>query len=133
MVDAAVPHPVQSPMLTTTDRSDVILRFPGGGVGDVELRFRAVLAFSLGWPNEEIIHAHLLWPFGLQLCRIQEVFNSEWIDELDRRNSAHPRHKPGSYRQRFRHFIIPFHDETFECIASAMDLTHDKDGSATLR
>ena len=132
---APVPDTVESPLLTRTDNGNVILRFPAApisGEGDVEVRFRVVLAFSIGWPNEDVIQAHRLWPFGLKLGEIQEVFNSEWIDELDRRNSRHPRHEPGSYRRRFRHFIIPFHDETFECIASDMELTHDNNASTTV-
>jgi hypothetical protein len=133
---APVPDTVQSPLLTWSDGRELVLSFPAApisGEGDVEVCFRIVLTFSIGWPNEEVIQAHRLWQYGLQRYRIQEVFNSELIDELDRRNSLHPRHEPGSYRRRFRHFIIPFHDETFECIAREMKLTHDKDASTTVR
>jgi hypothetical protein len=32
-------------------------------------------------------------------------------------NSVHPQHRLGSYSERYRHFILAFHDTTFECVA----------------
>lgn len=42
---------------------------------------------------------------------IYEVLNSSWVAELDFQRSGHN-----------RHFIVTFHDNTFECIANDMHL-----------
>jgi hypothetical protein len=31
-------------------------------------------------------------------------------------NSVHPRHRPEHFKS-YRHFVLAFHDSTFECIA----------------
>jgi hypothetical protein len=127
--NAPSPDAVASPQLEHSE-GRAVLRFPAAvssGGGEVQINFKGVLALSIGWPNDEILHAHRLWDCGLKHYSIQEVFQSDWIAELDRRNALHPRHIPGGYRNR-RHIVITFQDATFECIALAMDLTHARNG-----
>jgi hypothetical protein len=73
----------------------------------------------LGGPNDEACQGHRLWNDGLSdvgWYRAAEVTNSRWISDLEKANRVHPRHRPESYAS-YRHFILGFHDSTFECIA----------------
>lgn len=51
-----------------------------------------------------------------------EVRNSSWIRQLDKMNSVHPQHRRGSYPDDYRHFILAFHDSTFECVAQRFNV-----------
>lgn len=80
------------------------------------LSFEGVLAFQWGPPNDEMLESHRLSRFGLGAYGAYEVQPSDWLSELERRNRAHPRHADEHF-QRFRHFVLTFHDSTFEILA----------------
>lgn len=80
--------------------------------------FDGVMATLMGPPNDEAISGHPLWNSGLQPYAAHVVVGSEWIDEYERRNRVHPHHSPEHW-QRLTHYLIAFHDETFECIAES--------------
>lgn len=91
---------------------------PGGepktGVIDVSMCWVS----QFGYPNDEALSGHPLWGRGLGFYGIYEVLDSSWIARLDAQNRvAFPDFIPSPKR----HFIITFHDETFECLAD--DLT----------
>jgi hypothetical protein len=44
------------------------------------------------------------------------VENSTWLKELEKINSIHDAHNLESWRG-LKHYILPFHDSTFECVA----------------
>jgi hypothetical protein len=73
----------------------------------------------LGGLNDEAFHGHRLWKHGLSKVEgygAGEVEGSAWIAELERSNRVHEYHRPEAYAK-FRHFILAFHDSTFECVA----------------
>lgn len=122
---APAPDPVDMALLESS-AGTAILRFPAAassGGGQVEARFEGVWALTFGWPNDEALNGHPLWGRGLRHYTIQEVFNSSWIAELERRNAVHPQHLPGAFRD-CRHIIITFKEDTFECVCSTMSLSH---------
>jgi hypothetical protein len=83
------------------------------------VRFHVAHEVYLGGPNEEAFSGHPLFEVGLSGTEFAEVKKSPWIAALERRNRVHPDHD----RERFvklRHFILPFHDETFECVAESV-------------
>jgi hypothetical protein len=80
------------------------------------VQFRVTFAVYVGSPNDEALNGHPLFEAGLTSYEFVEVKNSPWVSALERRNRVHPDHKPERYAN-LRHFILPFHDETFECIA----------------
>ena len=84
------------------------------------LRFEHVLFFKFGWPNEEVIEAHELYPYGLKWYGFYVVEHSPLIREIAERNSVHPNHKR-SHFDSFYHHVITFHDETLEVIAGKSD------------
>ena len=74
---------------------------------------------ALGAPNDEAYHRHRLWLSGLAevgMYRAAEVTNSRWIMDLETANRVHPNHQPEMFAA-LRHFILGFHDSTFECVA----------------
>ncbi len=73
----------------------------------------------LGWPNDEALSGHRLWKRGLKEVGhygCAEVRNSSWIAEIEKGNRVHPQHKPERFAA-LRHYILLFHDSTFECLA----------------
>jgi len=80
------------------------------------VRFSQVTASMFGPPNDEAFSGHPLASRGLHPYGAFEVFDSSWVRRLERMNSVHPHHRPGSYANP-RHFVLAFHDSTFECVA----------------
>ena len=80
------------------------------------IEFVAPSAHFFGPPNDEAIAGHPLAARGLVSGVPARVGDSSWIRGLERMNRVHPRHQPERYA-RLQHFIFPFHDSTFECVA----------------
>ena len=76
-------------------------------------------SIHIGLPNDEAIEGHPLHARGLKSWRVQEVLNSSWIIEVERRNSVHSQHKP-ELLSGLRHIIIAFKDEFFECLTEEL-------------
>jgi len=94
----------------TSDEPVAVVTFP---------RFWATM---FGPPNDEAFAGHPLRNRGLRPYGAYEVLDSSWIHQLERMNSVHPHHR----RERFlelRHFILSFHDSTFECVAPRYEIT----------
>ncbi len=92
---------------------------PTGDGSSMESAGHAVVEFPLctitkfGYPNDEArwgIPRYQATSYG-----IYEVKNSEWIPEIVRLNRYHFPDTPDDTTS--RHFLIAFHDSTFECLA----------------
>jgi hypothetical protein len=70
----------------------------------------------MGTPNEEVLHGHPLGGKGLAGYQAMSVKNSPWLRELEVINSVHSCYKAEVWRD-LNHYILPFHDCTFECVA----------------
>ena len=85
----------------------------------------AVVAFELprahlfGAPNDEAFAGHPLANRGLHPYGAFEVHESSWIRKLERMNTVHPSHTPAMFAK-LRHFVLAFHDSTFECVARSI-------------
>ncbi|ADP71025.1 hypothetical protein Rvan_1781 [Rhodomicrobium vannielii ATCC 17100] len=99
---------------------EINLEFTEFGLIVEGIKFDRVLAHYIGWPNDEVLHAHRLWGRGLTYYAMHEVANSDWLAELELRNSFHIQHIPGIFSS-FRHFIGTYKDGTFECIARGLE------------
>jgi hypothetical protein len=84
----------------------------------VVLRFGAVAALMLGSPNDEALDGHPLAARGLTAYGAFRVEQSSWVRRLEQMNRVHPQHSPESFL-RLQHFVLTFHDSTFECVTSA--------------
>jgi hypothetical protein len=80
------------------------------------VRFERIHATMFGPPNDEAFTGHPLAARGLHPYGAFEVIESSWVRQLDRMNSVHPYHQPERYKA-YRHFVLAFHDSTFECVA----------------
>jgi hypothetical protein len=84
----------------------------------VVIAFSSPYAHFFGPPNDEAFSGHPLRGRGLRPYGAFEVQFSSWIRALKHMNSVHPCHRPDSFSS-YRHFILSFHDSTFECIAQS--------------
>jgi len=81
------------------------------------IRFEHPTIHLFGPPNDEVLHGHRLARKGLESYGAFEIINSEWIRQLERANSVHKAHDRDRFMLGKRHFVITFHDSTFECVA----------------
>jgi len=79
------------------------------------VRFSLAHAVYVGSPNDEALDGHPVYRRGLTHYTFPEVKDSGWIETLERRNRVHERHDPSRF-ETLRHFVLPFHDDTFECV-----------------
>jgi len=85
------------------------------GTGIVEITRCSVSKF--GYPNDEALRGHPLYDRGLRAYGIFEVKNSSWPMQLTQQNRVVFPKTPDSKQ---RHFIVSFHDSTFECVATSL-------------
>lgn len=107
------------PSLLQSDRTTLLfflLSDDDARVGRIE--FENLSSTLFGAPNDEIFAGHPLHGSGFEPYRLMEVINSPWIQQLEKMNSVHPYHKASAYADT-KHFIFPFHDTTFECVAKS--------------
>jgi hypothetical protein len=84
--------------------------------------FPRYCAMMFGPPGDETLDGHPLSSRGLTPHDAFEVEDSSWIRALARMDSVNPRHRPGHFAK-LRHFILIFHDSTFECVAPGYEIT----------
>jgi len=80
------------------------------------VEFSGYWSYMFGGPNDEAFHGHPLATRGLHPYGAFQIENSSWIRQLEKMNSVHPFHKPERF-ERLRHYVLSFHDSTFECVA----------------
>lgn len=82
---------------------------------------------KMGTPNDEVLHGHSLYGQGLEFYTPMVVRNSTWITELESINSVHRNYRPEKW-QKLKHYILPFQDCTFECVAEDFKFAIRHDG-----
>lgn len=97
--------------VTSVDRSD------GTDLPVGVIEFDGVYEIRFGGLNDEALSGHPLYGRGLEHYAAHTVVNSSWVTESERRNAVHPRHR-GGWHQRLTHYILSFHDDTLECLAT---------------
>ena len=85
------------------------------------IQFNHCLIHKFGTPNDEALNGHPLWKKGLSFYSWHKVHNSSWIEEIKNINRVHPKFNENHWLNH-THYIITFHDETFECIAESYEL-----------
>lgn len=90
------------------------------------VEFKQCHATKMGAPNDEVFHGHPLHGKGMEAYEAQEVINSRWLAEVEAINSVHSCYNPDHWKA-LHHFVLWFHDSTFECAAESFDVeTFDK-------
>lgn len=102
------------------DGTYVTVKDPGdGSVESLALvEFIGCVSARLGTPNDEVLDGHPLSGKGLDGYTAQQVVNSRWLAELEAINKVHRCYNPDFWTKR-KHFVLWFHDTTFECIAES--------------
>lgn len=115
-MDGGAPNPE---VMVADQRLRITYRTGSGS--RVVLEFLNARIHVFGWPNDEVLDAHPLYHRGLGYYGAFEVLDSSWLREMVEGNRRHRHHKDELFLG-LRHFIITFHDETFECIASSYEV-----------
>jgi len=82
------------------------------------VEFTRCASAKLGDPNDEVFHGHSLSGKGLEGYTAQLVKNSRWLAELEQINTVHSCYRPERWSA-LNHYVLWFHDSTFECIAES--------------
>jgi hypothetical protein len=109
--DAGTPNP-----RVVADEHGLILYYKASTGHHVLVTFQGCSTFTFGAPNDEALNGHPLYGHGLKFYSVHRVANSDWIQEMERRNSVHPRHDKARFLEGLIHYIITFHDSIFECL-----------------
>ena len=100
-------------LLFNTNRGPV-----AGAVPIAVLEFRGIHKTQFGIPNDEALAGHPLHDRGLSPYDVFEIVNSSWLAAEERRNRVR---FPDS-RFDCTHYILSFHDSTFECLAEDLNV-----------
>lgn len=78
--------------------------------------FKRCYAVRCGGPNDEIFEGHPLKGRGFGSYGAYHVENSPWIEEQRQINSIHSQYDSRHW-DRFRHYLLAFHDDMMEAVA----------------
>ena len=95
------------------------------------VRFRGVTAARIGSPNDEVMDGHPLHGRGLEAYRAHVVKRSRWVQELQAINSVHRCYDPARWTDQ-NHYLLAFHDETVEVVASGFIAEVRRGGMASI-
>lgn len=70
-----------------------------------------------GIVNDEAIQGHHLYRKGLEVYAAHKIVNSSWLDELKAIHMVHPLYSELRW-SKYNHYLLFFHDEIFEIIAT---------------
>ena len=71
-------------------------------------------------PNDEAISSHRLYSAGLRDLRwLGEVYESDLVAGLERRNRPHPRHNSERFNV-LRHWVAPLKETTVEVVGHSL-------------
>ncbi len=115
-VDWAPNAGAPEPMLCQNEHRAVLI-FESRSERRVLVEFEGCLSTQFGYPNDEALAGHRLYRLGLREYGVFEIVDSSWLRELTRQNRIT---FPSSAFGQLRHFVITFHDSTFECLAETL-------------
>ncbi|TKG87908.1 hypothetical protein EYV94_27850 [Puteibacter caeruleilacunae] len=86
------------------------------------LKFNLFFNYKFGMPGNEIIIGHPYSELGLQPYSFYQLEESDWIKDLMKIDSFHPYYNKEKWID-FKHYILTFHDNMFECIAKDFEIS----------
>lgn len=95
---------------------DIVERDPISDRGIGIINFSSCLLFKFGTPNDEILEGHPYFELGLGFYDLFEIQESDWLNQVKEIGKVHQGFTETMY-EKYRHFVITFHDNTFECLA----------------
>ena len=96
---------------------------PSDGDRSPLLRFTFDRCHSVkfGGPNDEALHGHPLDGHGLSTHDAHLVHNSTWLEQERQINSVHDHHSDSRFLT-LNHYLLSFHDDTFEALADSVTI-----------
>lgn len=91
----------------------------------IDIRFNRYIHYSFGMPGNETLHEHPYANLGLESSSFYELENSDLIGRLRAIEKGHPYYDSESWTL-YKHYIITFHDNMFECIAHGFDIISER-------
>jgi hypothetical protein len=118
-----------SPVVIWTEPAFLLFYGPETAESEVvvTVKFEGTLAMRSGPPSDESLMGHRLWGKGLHFYAAHIVDNSDWVRELQSKESH--RASAGWVRSH-THYLFTFHDETIECLARGYSWTQSETGMA---
>jgi hypothetical protein len=90
----------------------------------ITLLFKNKSYFRLGIPNDEAIFGHPYRILGLESHSFYELKQSDLIENLKKISSIHPQYDSKRWLE-YKHYILTFHDNMFECIAKDFEIREE--------
>ena len=91
----------------------------------LELVWSGCLVARMAPPNDEAISGHRLYDVGLRNVHwLGEVYESDLIADLERRNRLHPHHRGEPYTE-LRHWVAALKERTVEVVARSLRVERD--------
>lgn len=85
------------------------------------ISFERCRSTMFGPPNDEAFSGHPLYSKGLRPYSAFIIENSSWLRNMIKMNSVHPNHNEKHFKD-YKHYVLSFHDSTFECIAESFSV-----------
>jgi hypothetical protein len=110
------------PTLLSRENGATVIAFfgqPTNGTSDqvpVVIEVTRCLVATFGYPSDEALPGHPLYAAGLRHYAVFEVIDSSWKERIIKQNRHSFSNTPPQYAT-LRHFVVTFHDSTFECLA----------------
>ncbi|MGJ8664813.1 MAG: hypothetical protein ACSHW7_00460 [Patiriisocius sp.] len=93
--------------------------------GTVMIKFANPLIHKFGSPNSEVLSGHNLYKFGIEFFEAHLIEDSTWLKEISTINSVHRYYKEEKF-SKYKHYLLSFDDNTFECISKDYNITYSK-------
>lgn len=90
--------------------------------GRILISFENSIYATFGGPSSDTIYGHPYHKYGLSSCGFYQLENSALIQYLENINKVHPYHNSERWKH-YKHFILTFHDDMFECVAVDFQIT----------
>jgi hypothetical protein len=103
--------------------------YADSGIGVIE--YKGCLQSKFGYPNDEAAEGHPLNMYFEEadgFYDFYEVLDSPWLKELSQQNQ---KVFPGT-NYTHRHFVVFFHDSTFECLANDFEVSNYNESTASV-
>ena len=94
-------------------------------VGICVMKFKKYVKFTFGFPGDETIRGHPYRKLGMKSYSFYELKKSDLIKSLQEIDKVHPRHNREKWKM-YKHYILTFHDNMFECIAQDFEIREEK-------
>ncbi|PWG78231.1 hypothetical protein [Pararcticibacter amylolyticus] len=105
--------------------TDLSERNTGYEIGVVVIKFKGYLYYNFGLPGNETLRGHPYYKLGIKSFGFYELLDSDLINKLKQIEKVHPYYNAAKW-DGFRHFILTFHDNMFECVSSEFDVIREE-------